>query len=178
MSRQLSDHPNVAVFPPAIPLATLAIACGLQWLFPLGLLSGIGIAWRIGVGAVATIVGVLITVNGRLALTSRGTNVNPFRPVTALVTTGIYLWTRNPMYVGIAPVMCGIAFMFALDWLLLLVVPSYLILHFCVIEREEQYLERKFGDEYSRYRARAPRYVRLIPTRSSSRANSNRHQQI
>ena len=90
----------------------------------------------------------------------RGTNVNPFRPTTALATQGIFEWTRNPLYVGILPVMCGVALIFALDWLLLLAIPSYFVLHFCVIKREEQYLERKFGDEYRRYKSLVPRYVR------------------
>ena len=44
--------------------------------------------------------------------------------------------------------MLGIALAFALDWLLLLILPSLLILHFGVVRREEEYLERKFGDRY------------------------------
>ena len=89
----------------------------------------------------------------------RGTNVSPTRPTTALATEGIFGWTRNPLYVGIAPVLVGIALIFALDWLLLLMVPSYFILHFAVVMREEQYLESKFGDAYRSYKASVARYV-------------------
>jgi protein-S-isoprenylcysteine O-methyltransferase Ste14 len=52
----------------------------------------------------------------------------------------------------------GIALVFALDWLLLLIVPSVLLLHFGVVKREEQYLERKFGDQYRHYKLNVARY--------------------
>ena len=48
---------------------------------------------------------------------------------------------------------------FALDWLLLLIVPSWVVLHFTVVRREESYLERKFGEAYRLYKDRVPRYL-------------------
>lgn len=48
---------------------------------------------------------------------------------------------------------------FALDWLILLMVPSIAILHFGIVLREEQYLEAKFGESYRDYMERVPRYV-------------------
>jgi protein-S-isoprenylcysteine O-methyltransferase Ste14 len=175
---QLHDRPDVMVFPPLIPLATLAIACGLQWWMPLAVIDGVGRGWRIGAGAIAIVAGAIITISGRIALVRLGTNVNPSQPTTALATRGIFALTRNPLYVGILPVMCGIALVFALDWLVLLVVPSYFVLHFCVIRREEQYLERKFGEDYRRYKARVPRYTWPFLGRSSSPTRSNSRQEI
>jgi len=55
-------------------------------------------------------------------------------------------------------VILGIALVFALDWLLLLIVPSLLVLHFGVVKREEEYLERKFGARYRIYRSNVARY--------------------
>jgi protein-S-isoprenylcysteine O-methyltransferase Ste14 len=153
------DRPPVAVFPPVIPFSALAIACGLQWLTPLGLIANIDQGWRIAFGAIIVIAGLLTTVTGRRALVRHGTNVNPLKPSTALVTDGAYRWTRNPLYVGMLAGLCGIAFIFSLDWLLLLLIPSFAIMHFAVVKREEQYLEQKFGDEHRRYKARVPRYV-------------------
>jgi protein-S-isoprenylcysteine O-methyltransferase Ste14 len=54
--------------------------------------------------------------------------------------------------------MFGIALIFALDWLVLLIVPSALVLHFGVVSREEKYLEQKFGDKYRRYKISVARY--------------------
>ncbi len=153
------DAPDVIIFPPLVLIGTIVIGFALQWLMPLGFLASFGQTSRIVLGVFAIVAGVLSASVGRRALTSRGTNVNPLRPTTALATDGIYSWTRNPLYVGGMLVMIGLTLIFALDWLLLLTVPSALILHFGIIKREEQYLERKFGDDYRQYKARVPRYL-------------------
>ena len=80
------------------------------------------------------------------------------RPTTALVTDGVFGHTRNPLYVGISVALCGVALIFDLDWVVLLILPSCLLLHFAVVRREEIYLEQKFGDAYRHYKARVPRY--------------------
>ena len=153
------DHPDIVIFPPLILIATIALGAALQWLKPLGLLARIDQPWRIVGGADVFIAGVLICAIACFTLVRHGTNVNPLRPTTALATDGIFRLTRNPIYVGGMVFLVGIALIFALDWLLLLVLPSALILHFGVVMREEQYLERKFDEEYRRYKTRVPRYV-------------------
>jgi protein-S-isoprenylcysteine O-methyltransferase Ste14 len=152
------DRPDVVVFPPLIPLATLALACGLQWLVPLGWIAGIEPSVRIGIGAVIALSGLVTTSAGRRALMKHGTNVNPSQPTTQLVTDGVFGLTRNPLYVGVSMALCGLALVFDLDWILLLILPSCLVLHFAVVRREERYLEAKFGDLYRNYKARVPRY--------------------
>jgi protein-S-isoprenylcysteine O-methyltransferase Ste14 len=154
-----ADRPDVLVFPPLISLFTLALSCVLQWLLPLGWIADIDRGWRFGLGAIIVIAGLFMTSAGRRALLRHGTNVNPSQPTTALVTAGVFQRTRNPLYVGGSVALCGIAFIFALDWMLLLIVPSCVILHFAVVRREELYLERKFGDAYRNYRKSAPRYL-------------------
>jgi protein-S-isoprenylcysteine O-methyltransferase Ste14 len=153
------DRPDVMVFPPLIPLATLATACALQWLAPLGLIVEIDPGWRFGLGAIIVIFGLLVTSAGRRALLRHGTNVNPSQPTTVLVTEGIFGQTRNPLYIGISVALCGIGLIFALDWIWLLIILSGVILHFAVVRREERYLERKFGEAYRRYRESVPRYL-------------------
>jgi protein-S-isoprenylcysteine O-methyltransferase Ste14 len=100
MSNPSNDRPRVIVFPPVILIATIALSFLLQWLVPLGLLTGIDPRWRIGVGLAIFAAGVLLCVIARTSLVRRGTNVNPLQPTTALATDGIYGWTRNPIYVG------------------------------------------------------------------------------
>ena len=91
-----------------------------------------------------------------------GTNVNPRQPTSVLVTGAAFGWTRNPLYVGVIIAQIGLALMFAMDWLALLIIPSCILLHFAVVVREEQYLEHKFGDEYRRYKSRVARYALLF----------------
>jgi len=158
MSDIAFDRPDVVVFPPVIPLATLVIACLLQWLMPLGWIAGLEPPVRIGIGAIIVLAGLVTTSAGRRALIKGGTNVNPSLPTTRLVTDGVFGHTRNPLYVGISVALCGIALIFDLDWVLLLMMPSSLFLHFAVVVREERYLEQKFSDAYRHYKARVPRY--------------------
>lgn len=153
------DRPQILVFPPLVLAGTVALAVVLQWLTPLQFLHGTDQTWRIGSGAALFAFGFTISFIARRALIRRGTNVNPLRPTTALAMEGIFNWTRNPIYVGGTTAMIGIAFLFALDWLLVLVVPSLLVLHFAVVKREEEYLMRKFHEEYRRYTTRVPRYL-------------------
>jgi protein-S-isoprenylcysteine O-methyltransferase Ste14 len=152
------DRPDVAVFPPVIPLATLLLACVLQWLVPLGWIADLDTPVRVGIGLVIALAGLVTTSAGRRALVKSGTNVNPSQPTTTLVTDGVFGHTRNPLYVGVSIALCGLALIFDLDWMLLLIIPSCIFLHFAVVKREERYLEQKFGDAYRRYKARVPRY--------------------
>jgi len=62
------------------------------------------------------------------------------------------------MYVGGVVALLGIALIFGLDWAALLLIAASLVLHFGVVLREERYLERKFGEDYRRYKASVPRY--------------------
>jgi protein-S-isoprenylcysteine O-methyltransferase Ste14 len=156
---RVDDHPNVMVFPPLVLLAAFIVGGLLQWLVPTAVLASIAPAGRLGAGVLAAAVGVLGLGGGQWGLVRRGTNINPRRPTTALATSGIYRLTRNPIYLGATLASVGIALIFALDWLALLMVPAALVLHFGVVLREEAYLERKFGAAYRGYKARVPRYV-------------------
>ena len=158
MPKSSTDHPKVIVFPPIILGTTIALGSVLQWLWPIGLLATAIQTWRIPVGVAVILAGVLLAATGRRTLVRLGTNVSPLQPTTALATDGVFGWTRNPLYSGGMLVIFGIALVFALDLLLLLIVPSLLVLHFGVVKREEEYLERKFGDRYRIYRSNVARY--------------------
>jgi protein-S-isoprenylcysteine O-methyltransferase Ste14 len=159
MKTPSSDRPRLVVFPPLILLAVLALSIAAQWLVPLGVLTRFDTTSRAVGGGIFLLTGVALGWAGARTLLRRGTNFIPTRPALALATDGIYAWTRNPMYVGGAPLMLGLAIVIALDWLPLLMVPAWFVLHFGIVRREEQYLEEKFGDAYLRYMARVPRYV-------------------
>lgn len=155
------DRPRLVVFPPVILLLVLGLSTGLQWLEPLGALTRFDRSSRMVVGGLVLLAGAAFAWAGARTLLRRGTNFIPTRPALALATEGIYAWTRNPMYVGGAPLMLGLAIVFALDWVPLLMVPAWFLLHFGIVRREEDYLEAKFGEAFRRYKARVPRYVGL-----------------
>jgi protein-S-isoprenylcysteine O-methyltransferase Ste14 len=161
MATPSQDIPDVVVFPPLVPLATVVSSILLQVFFPLQVFAHLTWYLRLPLGITPLAAGMGLMASGRYALTSNGTNVPPSLPTLVLVDSGIYRWTRNPLYVGGCLAMFGIAFLGALDWLPLIFPFSLAILHFGIIKREERYLARKFGDQYLSYASRVPRYFRL-----------------
>lgn len=159
MTEITADAPRVIVFPPLLPLASLGLAILLQWLYPLGFLSNVSLPVRLAIGLPLLAAGAGLVIAGQSALQRNGTNVLPSRPALALVETGAFSWTRNPMYVGGSVALLACALCLALDWLPLLSVASFVVLHFGVVRREEAYLERAFANRYRQYRARVPRYL-------------------
>ncbi|MEP6546306.1 MAG: isoprenylcysteine carboxylmethyltransferase family protein [Gammaproteobacteria bacterium] len=158
MTPPAQDAPNVIVFPPLVPLITVAASALLQRFLPLGWFVHLTMLARLPIGAVLLAAGIGLMANGRRALTKNGTNVHPSLPTLVLVDSGAYRWTRNPLYIGGCFAMFGAAFLFALDWLPLIFPLSLAILHFGIVRREERYLEQKFGDQYLQYASRVPRY--------------------
>jgi len=67
--------------------------------------------------------------------------------------------TRNPIYIGFTLLYFGIAILATSIWMLLLLVPLLIVLQRGVVEREEAYLETKFGEAYEKYQARVPRWL-------------------
>jgi protein-S-isoprenylcysteine O-methyltransferase Ste14 len=158
MTDNSSDAPGVIIFPPLIPISVLLVGVILNFVIPLGLLNRVPFLGRIVVGIIAFIMGLGMMISANRNFRRIGTNVNPLQPTLVLATTGIYTWTRNPMYVGGSIALLGIAIGCALDWVLLLLALSLPLVHYGIVLREERYLERKFGDEYRRYQKKVPRY--------------------
>jgi len=75
------------------------------------------------------------------------------------VTAGIFAYTRNPLYLALILILAGLAIALASDWMVVLLVPAALILHFGVVKREERYLAAKFGESYRDYVSKVSRYV-------------------
>ena len=83
----------------------------------------------------------------------------PIRPTTALVTNGPYRFSRNPMYLSLVLLYVGLALRLNDFWVLALAPVVIVLVHYLAIVREEQYLERKFGQEYLDYKARVRRWL-------------------
>jgi len=88
-----------------------------------------------------------------------GTNVETSKPTTALVTDGPYRLSRNPIYLAFTLFTTGVGLLAANGWILTLLPPTIAVVQRGVIEREERYLARRFGDDYERYRASVRRWL-------------------
>jgi protein-S-isoprenylcysteine O-methyltransferase Ste14 len=81
------------------------------------------------------------------------------QPARVLVTTGIYRWTRNPIYLGFLLVYGGIGVAAQSPWVLILTLPIAITVRYGVVAREEAYLERRFGDAYRDYKRGVRRWL-------------------
>jgi protein-S-isoprenylcysteine O-methyltransferase Ste14 len=83
----------------------------------------------------------------------------PDKPTTTLITDGPFRYSRNPGYLGAAMVYAGVASLANALWAVLLLPVTLLMMQHTAIEREERYLEGKFGEEYLRYKAQVRRWI-------------------
>jgi protein-S-isoprenylcysteine O-methyltransferase Ste14 len=83
----------------------------------------------------------------------------PDKPTSTLITDGPFRYSRNPGYLGAAIVYAGIASLTNVLWVLLFLPVVLLMMQRTAIEREEHYLEGKFGEEYLGYKARVRRWI-------------------
>jgi protein-S-isoprenylcysteine O-methyltransferase Ste14 len=105
--------------------------------------------------------GALIAFAGAAALRAARTTLLPMRPrkTTSLVTTGIYRWTRNPMYLGLAVALVGWAAFLSAAWSLLGPVLFVLYVNRFQIQPEERVLTELFGAEFTNYIRRVRRWL-------------------
>ena len=158
-SQQDPDTAGPIVRPPLLFLACLILGLVLDRLLPLpfALPETVWARWGAGGGLIA--VGIAVLVAGLQNFSRAGTPVPGNQPVSALVTTGIHGYSRNPIYVGMFLIYAGIGMAAMSPWILVLLLPIAITMRYGVVAREEAYLERHFGDAYRDYRARVRRWL-------------------
>jgi protein-S-isoprenylcysteine O-methyltransferase Ste14 len=144
--------------PPIVALLTAAAMCAVaRWLplvsfhLPRATLLGIFVA----------AVGGIVSTAGTWSFRRAKTTVNPLHPerASSIVTTGIYRYTRNPMYLGLLLVLAGL--FLALGDLSAALGPAAFVWYISrfQVAPEERALQAKFGAEYVAYQARVRRWL-------------------
>ena len=146
------------------PLALLAILVIGQYVFasyvPFGDVE-MTFKLALALAACACLVGVVIALLGVYEFRKFGTTVSPINPdgTVAIVHTGIYSLTRNPMYVGFAFMLLS-AVIFTANYVSLVSLPIYMLyMNRFQIQPEERMLAEKFGEAYSAYLQQVRRWV-------------------
>lgn len=88
-----------------------------------------------------------------------GTRPEPWQPASTLIRSGIYRYSRNPMYLGMACLSIGFSIFFESISAVLLVASVCVFIDRFVIAREEAYLFRRFGSDYDGYRRQVRRWL-------------------
>jgi protein-S-isoprenylcysteine O-methyltransferase Ste14 len=144
------------IIPPAYFLVSLVAMLGLHRWFPIARLLGPPVSYG---GAVLVVLGLGVAATAATAFKRAGTPVIPFERSTTLVTTGLYRFTRNPMYLGLVTVLVGVAILFGTLGALLPIPLFVWVITTRFIEGEERFLEEIFGEAYAGYRRHVRRWL-------------------
>ena len=150
------DIPGVIAPPPVIYLAFLLIGLGADRLWPVAVLPQ---GPRYAAAAAVIALSLALVFSAFRQFRRHNTSFKPHEPSTALITEGPYRYSRNPMYLALSLLYAGIGIAADGPWTLALLVPLLIVLYYGVIIREERYLERKFSDDYRRYKSTTRRWL-------------------
>lgn len=154
----MTDRDGPGIFLPPPLMFAAAVAVGV-------LVDGNVLQWR-HVTHSSQFAGIGVAVAGlALIIVSLGlfrrfhTRPEPWQPSTALIRSGIYRFSRNPMYLGMAVLSAGVALYFESIAAFILLAAVILVIDRYVIAREEAYLAETFGADYASYRAKVRRWL-------------------
>jgi protein-S-isoprenylcysteine O-methyltransferase Ste14 len=142
--------------PPFVYLFAILAAVALDVLRPLRFLPG-----ELGpfIGTPFVVAAFVLFVLSVRRFKAAGTPVPGNQPTTAIVRSGPYRWTRNPIYLAFSILQLGIACMLNSLWVLGTLGAAWGLMTWVVIPREERYLERRFGADYLEYKAEVRRWI-------------------
>jgi protein-S-isoprenylcysteine O-methyltransferase Ste14 len=159
MNGDRHDSPGVKILPPFVFLGGLIAGYIVWWFWPVPIMPG---SWSLAIrtaGGVAIVLGFWVMLSAVAMFSRIGEDPNPMEPTKALTFEGPYRFTRNPMYLGMALILGGLAMLGNALWPLVALVPVIWIIRTQVIDKEERYLEAKFGSEYVAFRSRVRRWL-------------------
>ncbi len=152
----MKGGPNPGLLrPPLIFLGSILLGIALNWAWPLPFRSAtFGL-----IGPLLTLCAVLLFLLSYLEFRAAGTSVRGSKRSNTIVRTGPYRFSRNPIYLSFILFVIGLSVWLNDVWLLLTLLPAVGIIAAVVIPREERFLDRAFGDQYSSYKAAVRRWL-------------------
>ena len=150
-------HAGVVAPPPLIFGAAITFGLLLDWWA--GTSTGLPASVRFVAATILFLPAAMLLAGALSGFRAAGTHPAPWRPTTAIVSGGVYRFTRNPMYLGMALLQASLGLAANGPVTLLFLIPALLVIHYGVVRREERYLASVFGDDYLRYKAAVRRWL-------------------
>lgn len=120
-------------------------------------LPRLALPWPLGLLLIAPGIALIAVAVGLFR--KHGEDPQPWTPTTEVIQTGVYAWTRNPMYLGMALIAAGLAIILHSAVALALVPVAMIVIQTLVIAREEAFLASVFGAPYAAYRRKVRRWI-------------------
>lgn len=144
------------VRPPLVYLISLISGAVIQFATPFPVLPA---TLAVPLGAPLVVVAIALVAYSVATFWAAGTPVPARKPTTVIVRAGPYRFSRNPIYLAFSLFRLGIAMWVNSVWLLATLVGAVALMHYFVIRREEEHLERRFGAQYLAYKASVRRWL-------------------
>jgi protein-S-isoprenylcysteine O-methyltransferase Ste14 len=146
---------TMKIHPPLLAGALLLITLALHFMLP----EERTVGWEQFIGLLFVAVGAGLSSFAAAIFQARETTRKPWGEPTSFVAQPPYTWTRNPMYLGLAAALFGLAIFFGSIVMLLAPAVFFAVIDRMVIPREEETMERLFGQEYRDYTYRVRRWI-------------------
>jgi protein-S-isoprenylcysteine O-methyltransferase Ste14 len=152
------DRPNISpmVHPPVVGLMFIVIAYFLGRFTPLPFSAPAILRYF---GLALTFLGFLMGIGAFIEFRKARTTQDAHGSAKQLVTSGIYRFTRNPVYLGFLLMVVGLPLNSGLYWGIVLAPFYVFLMNRLIIQHEETYLEKKFGKTYAGYMSRVKRWL-------------------
>lgn len=151
--------PNRLPWPPIVYLGCFLGAAILQKLAPVQLTDGWLRMLPSLFGLLLCLAGLALDVLAVRELWRQDTTILPTSGASSLVTTGVFKYTRNPIYIGNALVLVGIAIAFRWTWLIVILPAALAAVHAKAVRAEERHLALRFGKDWHDYARSTPRWI-------------------
>ena len=146
---------GIRVLPPFVFLIALIGAFLVEYFVPVPVISS---DLRYPIGGIFVLEGIAILVWAVVTFKRAQTTIDVRNKASSLIVTGLYQYSRNPIYIAMMTICFGIAIIADNIWILPALFAAAFYLAHNVIVIEERYLEAKFGDEYREYKGRVGRW--------------------
>ena len=144
------------VLPPVYFLMAIIIMVSLHFFAPITVV--VTSPWNL-LGVLPAGVALIIMLYAAYSFKRAQTTIKPFQESSALVTRGVYTFTRNPMYLSMALILAGIATWLGSVTSWLVILPFIFLISRVFIQTEEKMLAETFGSDYEEYRLRVRRWI-------------------
>ena len=151
-----TDHAEVKIHPPVLLVLHFLAVYLLNRFVPLPFAFPSLLVW---VGSALILLGLGLAFGAARRFMQARTTLDPHGSVRDVVTGGVYGFSRNPIYLGLLCLLIGFSFVFRSFWGLILSPLFLVLMNALVIQPEEAYLEKKFGQVYTDFKSRVRRWL-------------------
>ena len=146
---------TMKIHPPMLAGALLLVTLALHFMLP----EQRSVGWYPVIGLIVVASGVAMMFFAAAIFQARETTRKPWGEPTQFVVQPPFTWTRNPMYLGLTTALLGLAIFFGSIAMLLAPAVFFAVIDRMVIPREEETMERLFGQDYVAYKDRVRRWI-------------------